>query len=168
MGLRWFLCCAEPRKLQKAGGESSQHQPQGQDALEAPDSGLPQSSDNVTAQVTRKPTTGVRKPGSTAASQGCHPHDGFDFKDPQPNDYLYFGQPGEASGIGGSTYQNAGAYGKQSSTGSQSKPATGNPPSSGRDDSGFLDTGLNNQQIGYQHLTYGGSLQYDYAGTHKS
>jgi len=166
-GLSRLFCCVRSRKSPKSEVEESAHRPDGQDAGDAQGGSRPPQSDEMVIPVKRQPTTGLRKPGHTAAAPDCHEHDGFDFKEAQPNDYLYFGQPGEAS-QGGGTHTTAAAHGKHTGAGSPSQRPTSTSPGSGKDDSGFLNSGLSNQQMGYQNLTYGGSLQYDYSGTHRS
>ena len=164
MGLRTLLCCAQSRKGQSGGQDGSDEQPPGQGAAEAQDDNLPQSGAEVMA-LSRKPTMGLRKPGETAASQDRHPDGDFDFREAEPKDYLYFGEGGKASASTNS-HQTYAVHGKHNSTGGSSQQPTSISPSPGRDESGFINTGLNNQQMGYQNLTYGGSLQFDYTGTH--
>ncbi|KAI0829564.1 hypothetical protein F5Y06DRAFT_282673 [Hypoxylon sp. FL0890] len=94
--------------------------------------------------------------------------------DPEPSDYLYFGEGTLAANVSQSLLnrsrsKSAGDTPGLPATGSWSHPShPSHPPSGGgRDQSGFLNTGLNTQttQMGYSNLTYGGSLQFDYAGT---
>jgi hypothetical protein len=167
MGLGQLICCSRTRKPKGPGGGESNRISRGHDPVDVDDDSPHMDIDGGPAPVTRKPTTGLRKPGDTAASEDCHPHGGFDLKETQPNDYLYFGPPGESHRNSG-PHQITSTQGRHKSTGSQAELPTGNSPSPARDDSGFLNTGLNNQQMGYQHLTYGGSLQHDYTGTHNS
>jgi len=169
MNLSTILCCAKSRKSSRSRRGNPAHRSSGQDGLGTHEGGRPPNSVEAVAPgpITRKPTTGLRKPGDSAGPNldDCHPSEGFDSKEAQPNDYLYFGQPGEAS-QDGAAIQTSGATGKHTGPGGQPHRPVNSAYGSGRDDSGFLNTGLNNQQMGYENLTYGGSLQYDYAGTH--
>lgn len=110
-----------------------------------------------------KPVTGRRKPSNAAQRQPTQFVTAPSDKDKhrvKPTDYLYFGE-------GSSGYHPR--HTVTNSTNQQGNGATtlpqGNP--SGRDHSGYLATGLSNitSQMGYSSLTYGGSLQYNYAGT---
>ncbi|KAI1452027.1 hypothetical protein F4805DRAFT_449033 [Annulohypoxylon moriforme] len=91
--------------------------------------------------------------------------------DPEPSDYLYFGEGTSATNISQSLVNRSQSKSVGNTSGQPSIRTTSNnhTPSHGRkDSSGFIDTGLNvhTAQMGYSNLTYGGSLQYDYAGTH--
>lgn len=113
-----------------------------------------------------KPATGLRKrsdadqkrPTESATPQGRR-----DKHEVKPTDYLYFG---EGSHRHNPRYTTANSTNQQGGTSNNpTRPAPGNP--SGRDHSGNLATGLsnNNSKMGYNNLTYGGSLQFNYAGT---
>ncbi|KAI1413077.1 hypothetical protein F5Y13DRAFT_161507 [Hypoxylon sp. FL1857] len=88
--------------------------------------------------------------------------------EPSASDYLYFGEGTSAADVSQSLLNRSRSKSVGNTPG---QPPTGNwnqpTKSGGRDQSGFLSTGLNTQttQMGYSNLTYGGSLQYDYAGT---
>lgn len=84
-----------------------------------------------------------------------------------PLDYLYFGEGVSQADVS----QSLQTRGRSKSTDdAPHQPPTGScstATTSGKDQSGFLKTELNTHttQMGYNNLTYGGSLQYDYAGT---
>jgi len=82
-------------------------------------------------------------------------------RDPRPNDYLYFGGPDD---------HRKGPTGLVSPGPAKHSTSAAGPdrtrPSQATDASGFLNSGMSNVEMGYQNLTYGGSLQYDYSGTH--
>ncbi|OTA89059.1 hypothetical protein M434DRAFT_398781 [Hypoxylon sp. CO27-5] len=83
-----------------------------------------------------------------------------------PSDYLYFGEGTSAANVSQSLLNRS--RGKSAEyTPEQPPTGTWNHLSSGggKDQSGFLNTGLGTQtqQMGYSNLTFGGSLQYDYS-----
>jgi hypothetical protein len=82
-------------------------------------------------------------------------------EEPEPQDYLYFGEGGKSQRSSG-TLAHTGSHSRSTESKSIQQPQgrTGN----GKDDSGFLNAGGSIQQMGYQNLTYGGSLQYNYSG----
>ncbi|KAI1448895.1 hypothetical protein F5Y02DRAFT_284574 [Annulohypoxylon stygium] len=93
--------------------------------------------------------------------------------DPEPSDYLYFGEGVSAEDVSQSLVnrtqsKSTSNHSGQLSVGPITHPTPSNPSNAGRDNSGFIETGLNTHtaQMGYSSLTYGGSLQYDYSGTH--
>ncbi|KAI1089395.1 hypothetical protein F5B19DRAFT_377621 [Rostrohypoxylon terebratum] len=90
--------------------------------------------------------------------------------DPEPSDYLYFGEGISAKDISQSLMNRTQGKSTSNQPGQLSiGPINHSTPSNtGKDNSGFIDTGLNTHtaQMGYSSLTYGGSLQYDYSGTH--
>ncbi|KAI0146677.1 hypothetical protein BJ166DRAFT_69131 [Pestalotiopsis sp. NC0098] len=136
------------------------------DILEVPlNAELPSAADR-TGPVSRKPT-GKRKPGHTSRLRHNHSVRRSRSVEPSPQDYLYFGDGGNPSTAASPAPPRASLQQSQPravSTGAI--VTTSNTQSAGRDASGFLNTGMstNNQQMGYSALTYGGSLQYDYAG----
>ncbi|KAK8049663.1 hypothetical protein PG994_011393 [Apiospora phragmitis] len=121
---------------------------------------------------------GKRKPQDTAALVASRPRaNSYQTPtskregEPSPADYLYFGPKEE----GGASSSNAGGSAPTGDAANRTRPRQ-TPSASGgshtaqtsrTDDSGFLKTGVAGarQQMGYQNLTYGGSLQYDYSGT---
>ncbi|KAI4598445.1 hypothetical protein KJ359_002855 [Pestalotiopsis sp. 9143b] len=137
------------------------------DILEAPLNAELPSAAARTGPVSRKPT-GKRKPGHTSRLRHNHTVRRSRSVEPSPQDYLYFGDGGNPSSTTASLAPPRGSL-QQSQPRAVSTGAivtTSNTQSTGRDASGFLNTGMstNNQQMGYSALTYGGSLQYDYAG----
>ncbi|KAK8020820.1 hypothetical protein PG990_005958 [Apiospora arundinis] len=118
--------------------------------------------------------TGKRRPQDTAALVASRPRAlsvqtpsrKGEQGEPSPSDYLYFG-PKKGGREAASTSTEAATNRVRSR---QSPPSSGGgqaAQTSRTDDSGFLNTGVAGarQQMGYQNLTYGGSLQYDYSGT---
>ncbi|OTA68689.1 hypothetical protein K449DRAFT_387012 [Hypoxylon sp. EC38] len=110
---------------------------------------------------------GLRKPsvsGRNSSNRGV----AIRSTDVGPSDYLYFGEGTSAANVSQSLLNQS--QGK-SANNTPEQPPTGtwNQLSSagGKDQSGFLNTGLNTQtqQMGYSNLTFGGSLQYDYSAT---
>lgn len=87
--------------------------------------------------------------------------------DPEPSDYLYFGEGRSPADVSQSLQSHSRSKSANSAPG---QPPTGthtHSASTGKDSSGFINSGLSTHtaQMGYSNLTYGGSLQYDYAGT---
>ncbi|KAK8056174.1 hypothetical protein PG993_001401 [Apiospora rasikravindrae] len=135
---------------------------------------------NVTTKKPRQNSdvTGKRKPKDTAAlvtsrprASSYHTPTRKGEGEPSPADYLYFGPKDEkgaplsngggSAAAGDATNRNRPRHTQSSSGGSHAAQP------SRTDDSGFLNTGMAGarQQMGYQNLTYGGSLQYNYSGT---
>lgn len=109
-----------------------------------------------------KPVTGLRKPSNAAQKRPSQSITASSDNEP-PLQYLYFGDnstyPARNAGA-----SNTGKHASASNSPRYSQVGQGNP--SGRDNSGYLATGLNNNsQMGYSNITYGGSLQYNFAGT---
>lgn len=115
--------------------------------------------------------TGRRRPSaaSTTRRPRARSHDAFGplskDKAENPTDYLYFGPGLDTS----TAWRSAGA---PTSAATKTPETRRRALSSGcavprADDSGFLNTGVAGarQQMGYQNVSYGGSLQYDYSGT---
>lgn len=120
----------------------------------------------------RKPT-GKRKPGHTSQLRQHNHHHGTVRRsrsvEPRPQDYLYFGQGGGSSSSATSVPRSSLHQSQQPPRAVSSgaiEVKSSSTPSSGRDASGFLSVGISNPQMSstYSSLTYGGSLQYDYAG----
>ncbi|KAI2616148.1 hypothetical protein GGS26DRAFT_596980 [Hypomontagnella submonticulosa] len=88
--------------------------------------------------------------------------------DVEPSDYLYFGEGISATDVSQSLSSRSRSK-STSNTSSLSPSRTRNNATSqsGQDHSGFLNAQINTHttQMGYSNLTYGGSLQYDYAET---
>ena len=110
------------------------------------------------------PTTGMRKPSNAAQHKPSSTSERRKKNEVQPSDYLYFGD-----GTSGNYVSKPGSaqplpHGAASSGGGSSYSGSGF--ASGKDNSGYTANGLNNNsQMGYSNLTYGGSLQYNFAGT---
>ncbi|KAI0882384.1 uncharacterized protein GGS22DRAFT_170813 [Annulohypoxylon maeteangense] len=118
----------------------------------------------------RLPTNREKSKWTIDQDQDQEDQDGEQNPDPEPSDYLYFGEGISATSISQSLenkMQNkpANSISGQPSIGIRNNPI---PSNGGKDNSGFIETGLNihTAQMGYSNLTYGGSLQFDYAGTH--
>ncbi|KAI1335817.1 hypothetical protein F5Y15DRAFT_223739 [Xylariaceae sp. FL0016] len=116
------------------------------------------------------PATGRRRAGSTAPGvvpPTRNPSDdgGFNFtpEKPKPQEMLYFGDNDSPQ----RSPRPSASSNRPGNHSAQNQPSSGNAPAAtATDNSGYLTTGMNNNsQMGYQNLTYGGSLQYDYAGT---
>ncbi|KAI1866482.1 hypothetical protein JX265_007783 [Neoarthrinium moseri] len=106
--------------------------------------------------------TGKRKPSNAAQLRQSRQKRREKDQEPSPTDYLYFGEGVRSPTRAASTTHK----GDTRSSGANSNPAVPSIIVTGTDSSGFLNSGMtsNNQQMGYQNLTHGGSLQYDYAG----
>ena len=146
-----FACCFSGRGYE----DDTQHE------AVRPQANRPPSDET---SLSPKPVTGRRKPSNAAQKPPMQSitasSDRYNDK-VQPTDYLYFGE-----GSSGYPARHTAANGTSQQGGSSNGPryTPGNP--SGRDNSGYLATGLNNNtQMGYSNLTYGGSLQYNFAGT---
>lgn len=114
------------------------------------------------ASATRRPRPRARSHGAI----GSLPKN----KAENPTDYLYFGPGLDAAGA--AARSGGGGGGAPAGAATRTPETRRRALSSGcavarTDDSGFLNTGVAGarQQMGYQNLTYGGSLQYDYSGT---
>lgn len=142
-----FACCFSGREYE----DDTQHE------AARPQANRPPSDEMSLAP---KPVTGRRKPSDAAQKlppQSVTTYSDHHNREVQPRDYLWFG---EGSSGHRPRYTAANSTNQQGA----SKAGSGNP--SGRDNSGYLATGLNNNsQMGYSNLTYGGSLQYNFAGT---
>ena len=114
-----------------------------------------------------KPVTGRRKPSNAAQKpplQSITASSDRNNDKVQPSDYLYFGAGSSGYHPRHSIANSTNQQGTTSNGPRYTMMGSGNP--SGRDNSGYLATGLNNNtQMGYSNLTYGGSLQYNFAGT---
>lgn len=150
-----FSCCFSGREYE----DDTQHE------AARPQTNRPPSDEMSLAP---KPVTGRRKPSNAAqrpplesitASSDYRNNDKV-----QPSDYLYFGEGSSGYPPRHNVANSTNHQGRTSNGPRYTKPGAGNP--SGRDNSGYLSTGLNNNsQMGYSNLTYGGSLQYNFAGT---
>ncbi|KAK8114551.1 hypothetical protein PG999_006620 [Apiospora kogelbergensis] len=124
--------------------------------------------------------TGKRRPQDTAALVAARPRARSvqtptrkgGQGEPSPSDYLYFGPKDENEDVArpkvvGPTSTGAATNRNRSHEAPSSSGGNHVAQTSRADDSGFLNTRVAGarQQMGYQHLTYGGSLQYDYSGT---
>lgn len=121
------------------------------------------------APTGQRPTTGRRSRGASASHGSLPSIIPSDKRSDDPTgNMLYFG-------TGLSPEQALRAYKSPTSAGSSSSvsSAAGKPPAaagnaSGRDASGYLSSSVGSTNImngTYSSLTYGGSLQYNYAGT---
>lgn len=140
----------------------------------AQQSRLPGASCNVPSgqqeHTNLKPNTGRRRAGSTTAGliriplkHDDEPGHQFTPTQPKPSDYLYFG---DGSSPRSSTVPSRSSTQRHPGGTPQHVANPAGNTSAGNDNSGYLATGLNNNSgMAYQNLTYGGSLQYDYAGT---
>lgn len=82
----------------------------------------------------------------------------------RPDDYIYFGDGTSGNYVSKPDGTQPHSQGANLSVGGSSYSGSGF--ASGKDNSGYTANGLNNNsQMGYSNLTYGGSLQYNYAGT---
>lgn len=110
------------------------------------------------------PTTGRRAPSNAGRKGSSTTSDRRRKGEVRPSDYLYFGDGTSGDYVSNSGISQPRPQGGSSSGAGSTQPKPGY--ASGRDNSGYTATGLNNNsQMGYSNLTYGGSLQYDYAGT---
>ncbi|KAI6351651.1 hypothetical protein MCOR25_009815 [Pyricularia grisea] len=122
-------------------------------------------------------TTGLRQPRDSASGRkrGLKPIDEEEqaairryktlVQDRKPRELnsLYFGEEGPGADIVGRRVVGGGGVQQQ---GIKEKSSSSTPY--GNDSSGFADNGVSSGHGGlvmYQHVTSGGSLQYDYAGT---
>ncbi|KAI0377591.1 hypothetical protein F5Y04DRAFT_263707 [Hypomontagnella monticulosa] len=135
-------------------GEDPEHT-QAEDPLQEPEAS---ASTNVTGLRRASPSSGRLTSGGDRSRS----------LDLEPSDYLYFGEGVSATDVSQSLSNRS----RSKSTSNTSNPSSGRTPNnptshSGKDHSGFLNTQINTHttQMGYSNLTYGGSLQYDYAGT---
>lgn len=109
-------------------------------------------------------TTGVRKPSDAGRNRPSTTSDRRRKDEVQPTDYLYFGDGTSCNQASSNVSCKPQPQSAGSDGGASSQPGSGF--ATGLDNSGYTATGLNNNsQMGYSSLTYGGSLQYDYAGT---
>ncbi|KAI1383954.1 uncharacterized protein F4822DRAFT_418118 [Hypoxylon trugodes] len=117
---------------------------------------------------TQGPVKGLRKASSVSASRLSarkHPSKSAEY---EPSDYLYFGEGVSAADVSKSLSNRNRSKSTSNISGHPSTTSTSNTANpNGRDNSGFLNTGMNTHtaQMGYSNLTYGGSLQFDYSGT---
>jgi hypothetical protein len=153
-----FPCCHKSPKSRRAP------------SINTPKISLQQSQKTVTHQETQgstaptqpgnlnaaPPVTGLRKPSVNRPKKTKE-------SEPSKPEFLYFGPDGpdfsrRSHSVSGQPSQNSPS--NTATAASDTVPA--------RDDSGFLNTGIQNSvnsPMGYSNLTYGGSLQYDYAQT---
>ncbi|ROV92043.1 hypothetical protein VMCG_09531 [Cytospora schulzeri] len=109
-------------------------------------------------------TTGLRKPSDASQNRPSTTSDRRKKNEVLPTDYLYFGDG--TSGNSASNNVSCTLHPQSAMLNGAASSQSGSGLASGKDNSGFTATGLNNNsQMGYSNLTYGGSLQYDYAGT---
>ncbi|KAI8958045.1 hypothetical protein F5Y11DRAFT_54633 [Daldinia sp. FL1419] len=116
-----------------------------------------------------KSNKGLRKP-SVSSGHSSGRSSTRQNTSPEPSDYLYFGEGVSAAEVSKSLSIRS----RSKSSNIQADQSTStyvtqnySTSSTSRDNSGFLKTGMDTHtsQMGYTNLTYGGSLQYDYAGT---
>ncbi|KAM0819777.1 hypothetical protein AB5N19_05593 [Seiridium cardinale] len=119
---------------------------------------LPSASERASSEP-RKPT-GKRKPSNASKLRQSSYQRRAQSEEPRPQDYLYFGESQKYPRLSPASSHQVQAKSSSGTVGA----TVPNHQTTGRDNSGFLNTGMNNQQMGYQNLTYGGSLQYDYSG----
>ncbi|KAI1771253.1 hypothetical protein F4818DRAFT_430622 [Hypoxylon cercidicola] len=155
------------RKRRDEGEEF--HEDEDVDDPAAKDEPLPEAQDSTQPSVVdaSKPVRGLRKatvPNERQLSQADRRRS---ISNAEPSDYLYFGEgvlPADVSQslLNRSRRKSANDSPQQLPAGTYTRSRN-----SGKDSSGFLTTELSTHtaQMGYSHLTYGGSLQYDYAGT---
>lgn len=149
-----FACCFSGREYE----DDTQHE------AARPQANRPPSDE---MSLTPKPVTGRRKPSNAAQKPPAEfvtgPNDRNNDK-VEPSDYLYFGEGSSGYHPRHTIVNSTNQQGGTSNGPRYTTVGSGNP--SGRDNSGYLAAGLNhNTQMGYSNLTYGGSLQYNFAGT---
>ncbi|KAH8676085.1 hypothetical protein BX600DRAFT_195256 [Xylariales sp. PMI_506] len=108
--------------------------------------------------------TGKRKVSYDAASRSRRHTIESRSKPDEPTDYLYFGDQSSAPRPSAFLTTTTTYTAKPSPSPSKGS-STPNAAMPARDDSGYLNTGMRVQQMGYQNLTYGGSLQFNYSDT---
>ncbi|KAI1078952.1 hypothetical protein F5B20DRAFT_545658 [Whalleya microplaca] len=117
-------------------------------------------------RYTSKPAKGLRK-ASISKRRPLSQEYRSEPKEPKPTDYLYFGEGTSSANISRSlstqSQVRTSGVSRQSQTSSK-VPYTPGP--TGKNASGFPSNGLDQHtnQMGYSSITYGGSLQYDFAG----
>ncbi|ORY57473.1 uncharacterized protein BCR38DRAFT_501815 [Pseudomassariella vexata] len=171
MGFRQILkdLVSNDRKQDEPSSQQQQHEdaraethtpfpalePENTPALSIPTIAIPtEGPKKITGK--RKPSDAAWRPRASLQESRYGPHN------PAPSEYLYFGEGGRSPGRrSGASAQRERAQ----TTAGRTERTSQYHPTSGRDDSGFLVTGVRTQQAGYSNLTYGGSLQYDYSGT---
>ncbi|KAI1642670.1 uncharacterized protein F4817DRAFT_352051 [Daldinia loculata] len=156
--------------------QSRKGKPQEDDNVKAPTASLEQTestSKDSSQSGPRAPKSnkGLRKP-SVSSGQSSSRLSAKQDVSPEPTDYLYFGEGVSSAEVSRSLSKQSqnkspSIRPDQSSTTTTTGTHNNLATSSGRDNSGFLKTGMDTQatQMGYSNLTHGGSLQYDYAGT---
>ncbi|KAI4859996.1 hypothetical protein F4820DRAFT_130291 [Hypoxylon rubiginosum] len=160
------------RKRQDRGEEL--HEGEDADNLEAPstqgehlrtaqDSSQPSSVDVSIS----KPVKGLRKATVSNRRQLTQAYQRRSTSNTEPSDYLYFGEGIKPADVSQSLLNRDRRKSANDAPEQLPTRTHSSSPSSGQDGSGFLRTELNTHttQMGYSCLTYGGSLQYDYAET---
>lgn len=127
-------------------------------------------------QQTLEPQTGLRRRGQSQSQVQQHRPSSTSTSDerrksqqdePSGNEMLYFGQ-GVSPDQAMKTYTAGPKPRTHTSRPTGGKGGGGRISGSGRDASGYLQTGVNNTSImagTYSALTYGGSTQYNFSGT---
>ncbi|XXH02960.1 hypothetical protein Hte_009350 [Hypoxylon texense] len=157
---------------QRDRGEES-HEGEDADGYEAPstqDEPVPKAQDSSQPSHVdaSRPVKGLRKATVSNGRQSAQVYQRRSISNAEPSDYLYFGEGVSPADVSQSLLnrdrRKSANDAPQQSIGARNGASATN---SGKDSSGFLKTELNTHttQMGYSYLTYGGSLQYDYAET---
>lgn len=157
-----FSCCFTTRKSGNDAPSSEHDVPHIQDVpiKEQAKSYVPSWQRDESAGS----TTGLRKPSNAGRNRPSTTSDLRKKNEVLPTDYLYFGDGTSADQVSSDLSNKVRPQSASPNGGASSQPGSG--LAIGKDNSGYTATGLNNNsQMGYSSLTYGGSLQYDYAGT---
>ncbi|KAH6648608.1 hypothetical protein BKA67DRAFT_661570 [Truncatella angustata] len=134
------------------------------DLLDPSSENLPSASQRASSAPRKY--TGKRKPSNASrVRHSSGQQHRASSADPAPQDYLYFGDGGTPPGRSSTSLPSNPAQ-SRSSIGQTGLTVPGQS-TTGRDNSGFLNAGMSNSSMSssYSAVTYGGSLQYDYAGT---
>lgn len=124
---------------------------------------LPSASKRASSEPRKH--TGKRKPSNASKLRYNGQKHRAHSAEPRPQDYLYFGDGGTPPGRSSTSLPSHQTQSRSSST--QAGLTVPGQSTAGRDNSGFLNVGMSNSSMSssYSAVTYGGSLQYDYAGT---
>ncbi|KUI58028.1 hypothetical protein VP1G_05283 [Cytospora mali] len=162
-----FSCCFTTRKYEDEAQSSAHGVPHSSPALIQDKSIREQAKSYIPSWQRDESvgsTTGLRKPSNAAKKRPVSTSAYRRKGEVRPTDYIYFGD-----GTSGGHVSNNSASKPQLQDGNLNGARSSQSRSefaSGKDNSGYTATGLNNNsQMGYSNLTYGGSLQFDFAET---
>ncbi|KAI0169424.1 hypothetical protein GGR52DRAFT_555082 [Hypoxylon sp. FL1284] len=175
MSLQGMISCVKGIGKRRSQAEQEEglrddqgdHDPAASSTHDGPLPPAEDSSQTPEVGTSPRPARGLRKATVSSNGQLARPDRRRPIHHVEPSDYLYFGEGVSAADVSRSLLSKSPRISDDNSSLGPRAAAPSSTTSSGRDGSGFLknESSTHTAQMGYSYLTYGGSLQYDYAGT---